>query len=723
MNIARWSAFLKDFEHEIILSALCLVAIAFSLLNPLWYGGAPGFDASLFVLIGKMWAGGEILYQDMIDIKGPGIFFIDLLGYRLGGYAGVAFLETIFLVFGVISVDLAMRIFKFTPLSRFCSITTVISLLGLRYYYGNMTEDYALYFAMICSYPYALLFYRRRFYWRLSILPALLFGFTLSIRVNNVSYMLAWYTMLFLFYCANGRLLDGFKLIFTAVLGFLVVFASFSYYFFSIGGGELLNQAFYYSIGIFFVDGAYGSPGLNLFAGTVGFFRTGLFIVIIGFVWLLFSKDNNLINEPKSKYNDRFWFLLYMIFGIFMTIVANSASGHIYDHYDELFLAFMFIPLAFLMHRYLHVKKDIHISFLTIMFLLVFLISERILFGQWNHRQVDLLTVVGHTLANILVATVICTTLFIARKRIGFYHHYHTFFLCLSIGIALMLGCYAVYLGPRSGLPWDEETQIKVDFIKNNTEPTERIWVEGDMPQFYVWTDRLPTSAFLYFSNVNEIHDLKTRILNGINYFKPRFIVIRSRLVEAYLKDKANSLAYNSSERAFFEYVFNFYDELMPGLYVRKTEKNQLDLTPILAWRDRQKQELKDSTKDEISSDALSDEAKENVVLTPVEEVSEKTEKLSSEEAVSLGISGSTTLPNASDIENSLNESDDSLNGEIKLAIPDQASGKENSVLSVNNQENITITSVPQNIDKENSVTDQQPSIPEQTDAEEIKLN
>lgn len=127
----------------------------------------------------------------------------------------------------------------------------------------------------------------------------------------------------------------------------LLVFGGFCSYFYILGGYELLYQAFYYSIGIFFADGAYGAPGLNLLVGTVGFFRTGCFIVLIGFVWLLFSKDNNLINSPNAKYNDRFWFLLYIITGILMTIVANSVSGHVYDHYDQLFMAFMFIPLAF----------------------------------------------------------------------------------------------------------------------------------------------------------------------------------------------------------------------------------------------------------------------------------------------------------------------------------------------------------------------------------------
>lgn len=608
MNIARLSQFLREKEHEVILVALCLVAVAFSLLNPLWYGEAPGFDASLFALIGKMWAGGEVLYQDMIDIKGPGIFFINMIGYRLGGFAGIAFIETILLVFGVISVDLALRVFKFTPLSRFCSITTVISLLGLRYYYGNMTEDYALYLAMISSYPYALLFYRRRFNWSLSIIPSLVLAFTLSIRVNNAAYMLAWDTMLFLFYCANGRLWDGCKLTISALLGVLLVFGGFCSYFYILGGYELLYQAFYYSIGIFFADGAYGAPGLNLLVGTVGFFRTGCFIVLIGFVWLLFSKDNNLINSPNAKYNDRFWFLLYIITGILMTIVANSVSGHVYDHYDQLFMAFMFIPLAFLMHRYLHVKQDIHISFLTILFLLIYLVAERVLFGPWEHRQQNLEVVFVHILADTAVAIVLCTILFAVRRILGFYRHNHTFFLCLSVGIALMLGVYAVYLGPHSGRPWDDTTNFKVELVKANTEVTERIWVEGDMPQYYIWTDRLPVSPYLFFSNVNDGRNLKTKVLGGIEFFKPKFIIIRARLVKEFRDQNGDPKTYSAAERDFFKYVFTNYRELVPGLFALKSEVQKMDLSLL-------KQYLNEQTTKEVA---------EKASLEPDEETSTK---------------------------------------------------------------------------------------------------
>lgn len=564
MNFGKINNLLKAREHEVILISLCLVSIAFSFLNPLWYGQAPGFDASVFTVIGKMWANGEVLYRDMIDIKGPGIFFINMFGYRIGGYAGIAFIETLFLVFGVISLDLALRVFRFSPLSRFCSITVVLSLLGFRYYYGNMTEDYALYLAMMSSYPFAWLYYYRRFNWSIAMVPAILFALAVSIRLNNGAYFGAWYAMLFLFYRSNKNFKDALLLALSAFIGLFIVWGGFGLYFYIEGVKELVSDALYYSILIFFQNGSYGNEGFNIFAGLVGFFRTGLWIVVIGFTLLLNSKDNNLI--INAKYNDKFWFLLYLTFGLVFTLIANSVSGHIYDHYDQLFLPFMFIPLAFLMHSYLHVKQDIHISFLTIVFLLVFLVSEHLIW-TWNHHEWALFDVFIHVIVDSLCALAVCVILFVVRRQVGIYRHNHTAFLCLSIGIAFLLGFNAITLGHQNGKVWDSATAEKVHIIASETELNDKIWVEGDMPQYYIWTDRTAAAPYLFFSNVNPSYDVKQKVLNGIMYFHPKFIVIKTRLLDDFTNSKNKEQDFSRSEIAFYNYVFSNYTQPVKGLF------------------------------------------------------------------------------------------------------------------------------------------------------------
>ena len=568
------SSWLRNNEHEVILCSLCFLAVSFSFLNPLWFGQAPGFDGSLFAVIGKMFAGGEVLYRDIIDIKGPGIFFIDLVGYRIGGFRGIAFIETILLVFGVISVDLALRVFRLSPLARFCSIMTVLTLHGFRYHYGNMTEDYALYFSMIASYPFALMLGLRRFSWRMGFLISLLFAATVSMRINNGAYFGAWYVMLFFFFLSNRKIPDALGLFLTSLTGLAIVFGGFGLYFYSQGGMALVNEAIFYSFSVFFKDGAYGSPGFNLLAGLTGMFRTGLLPLVLGTALVLFRKDNYLI--MNARYNDRNWFLFYLLLGIVFTVIANSISGHVYDHYDELFLTFMFIPLGFLVHRYLHVIQDINISFLTIFFLIIFLLSEHILW-TWDHHEWSYFTVWFHVGIDALIAGALAMGLFFLRRLAGRYWHSHTMFLCISIVAALVLGVYAIILGHSRGRPWDAETQEIVDVVRMQTTDQDRIWVEGDAPQYYLWTDRNAAAPQLFFGNVNPGYDVRMKVLSSITFFKPRFIIFTGKRLNAYRDAEARNMVetvFSYSEQMFYRYIFTNYEEILPRLFALKTSEN-----------------------------------------------------------------------------------------------------------------------------------------------------
>ena len=133
---------------------LCGMALLLGIQNPLLYGMAPGFDASLFAAMGKMWADGDVLYRDMLDIKGPVIFLLDAIGYKLGGFPGMALLETALLAWGLNNSYRALALLGIAPLARLAALLGVVSLCGYRYYYGNMTEDYTLCLALIAQLPF-----------------------------------------------------------------------------------------------------------------------------------------------------------------------------------------------------------------------------------------------------------------------------------------------------------------------------------------------------------------------------------------------------------------------------------------------------------------------------------------------------------------------------------------------------------------------------------------
>ena len=76
-----------------LLSALMGVALFTESTSPLFSGW--GYDSAMFQTIGKYWVEGYLPYVDLYDHKGPMIFFINALGYGLGGRNGVYIIQVL----------------------------------------------------------------------------------------------------------------------------------------------------------------------------------------------------------------------------------------------------------------------------------------------------------------------------------------------------------------------------------------------------------------------------------------------------------------------------------------------------------------------------------------------------------------------------------------------------------------------------------------------------
>ena len=227
---------------------LALMALLLGIQNPLLYGMTPAFDASLFATMGKMWAEGDVLYRDMMDIKGPMIFLFDAIGYKAGGFPGIAVLEILLLALGLNLGYRALARLGFSPVVRLVSLLWGIGLCALRYYYGNMTEDYTLYLGLIASYSFVCLLDAGRFSWRHAWLPAFTFGLIAMMRLNNGALWGACYAAIFLIWVWRRQWLDAFLLFCSALLGIAVVSLPLVAYFYLHG---VLESFWFYSFGIF----------------------------------------------------------------------------------------------------------------------------------------------------------------------------------------------------------------------------------------------------------------------------------------------------------------------------------------------------------------------------------------------------------------------------------------------------------------------------------------
>ncbi|HDX8468580.1 TPA: hypothetical protein RQN16_004391, partial [Aeromonas hydrophila] len=119
--------------------------------------------------------------------------------------------------------------------------------------------------------------------------------------------------------------------------------------------------------------------------------------------------------------------------------------------------------------------------------------------------------------------------------------------------------------GTLKGTPFNPPAQVRVERIKAETSPTDKIWVDGIQPQYYLWTDRQPASAYLFFANVNPPYDVRERVLADLKRQSPKFIIAKPDRVANELKKPSSP-----SSLAFYQYLVSQYEEVDPGLYRRR---------------------------------------------------------------------------------------------------------------------------------------------------------
>ncbi|MGL5031704.1 MAG: hypothetical protein ACRC5V_10190 [Aeromonas sp.] len=522
-----------------------LLALLFCLRNPLFYGMAPGFDASLFAVMGKMWREGGVLYRDMIDIKGPMIFALDALGYRLGGFTGIWALEWAFCWLGLLASWQALGQLDLSVKARLGSILAVLALYGTRYYYGNMTEDWTFHLALIAQWGFITLLLDKKFRWWPALVAALTFAIVAWMRTNNGAFWGAWYLVLFCHWCLQEKWRDAGWLLISSLLGLALIGGPLYGYF---EQHDVLLAFKYYAFDIFF-EGSYGN-GFSPMVGVVGLLRTGLIMLLPAFIIVMLTQRQG-------------WYLPVLgasIFGVLFTLIANSVSGHVFDHYDVLYLPLAVLPLAVLIDRSEQQTDAIGLLCISLVVLTAsWLLAQQLIYGwstkEWSLSRVH--EVLGTSLLWAL-PVLILTPLWRA------WDVRHATPIIATIAMLVLL-INSAWEGSIKGRPFNPAAQARVDRIKAETSPSDKIWVDGIKPQYYLWTNRQPASAYLFFANVNPPYDVPTRVLADLQRQPPAFIIANPEHVSHELTKPSSP-----SHLAFYQYLTEHYQEVDPGLYRRR---------------------------------------------------------------------------------------------------------------------------------------------------------
>jgi hypothetical protein len=94
--------------------------------------------------------------------------------------------------------------------------------------------------------------------------------------------------------------------------------------------------------------------------------------------------------------------------------------------------------------------------------------------------------------------------------------------------------------------------------------------VDGNKPEYYIWTDRLPVSPYLYRFYQTPNYNIQEKVNENLNYFKPKYILLvdfeeRDKYLKAHEMESERS---RRSEVTFFKFLFSNYKEANKGLYV-----------------------------------------------------------------------------------------------------------------------------------------------------------
>ena len=239
----------------------------------------------------------------------------------------------------------------------------------------------------------------------------------------------------------------------------------------------------YYAFGIFF-EGSYGS-GFSPEVGAVGLLRTGLVMLLPAFTILLMMSRRQEWYLPV---------LCATLFGVLFTLVANSVSRPCVRP----LLTCSICSLACCRWPACWIAGEQHSDALGLLCIsLVVLTASWLLAsssaglerqgvvlgaGARGARQQPAVEPAGADPGAALARAGTCA----APPWLA------------SLAMLALLVSNA-WEGNLKGRPFNPPAQVRVDRIKAETGPTDKIWVDGIQPQYYLWTDRQPASAYLFF--------------------------------------------------------------------------------------------------------------------------------------------------------------------------------------------------------------------------------
>lgn len=319
---------------------VCLVLLSLQALryaNPAF--DEMGSDGGIYFYVGSSIANGKLPYVDVMETKPPAIFYLNALGYLLGGGTrwGLWLLEFVFL-FGALAIAYLLVKKLFGPLPALMSSLLVALNLSDMLFRGDFTEEFSLLPNFLALY----------LFWRFRNSPTkiyfgfigLLFSFSFLLRPNNALVPLLLVTMLVLADLFQRKWKEAFAKAAWFMLGFFILFAIVLVYFFYKGiVSNYIEAAYLYN---FSYSDPTTHPSLWTSSIVPGFsiLGVGVWVAVVGYI----------VNIYYLAVGQRTFLNFYVLFLWPIEIVLSGLGGHGFGHYFIIWLPALALLVGMAIH-------------------------------------------------------------------------------------------------------------------------------------------------------------------------------------------------------------------------------------------------------------------------------------------------------------------------------------------------------------------------------------
>ena len=308
----------------------CIFVLLQSPLSP-FAKSINGVDSSVFIYSAQQILDGQLMYKDIVDHKGPFLYFINAIALSIfgGNFIGIWIFEVLSLFVASIMMYKTARFFAGKVSSSFAVITCILFLVRLLVG-GNLTEEWALPYISIALYIFVAYLKENKplNIVRLLVL-SLTFVFTFMLQANLVAMWAGFGIIMFIKWIVEKKYNELIRSLSLILLFVLFSLLPFFLYFYCKG---TLSDAIYlvFKFNMFEYD---SSSALKIGFNILQWSEDHLGIIPVIIVIFMFLREKTMINGGV---------LLAFIF----TAVACSLGAH-FAHYFMLFAPLLVIPYAY----------------------------------------------------------------------------------------------------------------------------------------------------------------------------------------------------------------------------------------------------------------------------------------------------------------------------------------------------------------------------------------